>query len=339
MEAQEAKEANEVPKKGRRQIPQWQEPLGWTDRMLLRVVPVAWATGPAAGGAGLHSFSRFPAWLFPCFLVLRPAAGLLQRMSFAGERTFFGRVGLNLLGEQGAQGDPEVEAAATAVHNSGDAYHFPAFLTHYLHGLARGSAGGEDILSHQHSLAGGQGKAAKSEAPGGIPFHKYRAGTELPRQLVAQDYAAQRRRRHYVDLHVSEAVGQGVGEAGGVRRVLEEQRALDVKRAVQAGGELEVAVADGARGFEQQLNLFLFHAQTLIRRRGRMYHRDSPTSRRASRPLGGPGAPRPRPLASAGQARDRLRTASGREGPSPSPTPERGWGAGLGAFLGPRCLR
>ena len=69
---------------------------------------------------------------------------------------------------------------------------------------------------------------------------------------MADDDAAERRRQHHGRLQIGDALGDRAAERFGVRRMLQDERALQVAGAVQAGGQAEVSVEQRA-GFPEEI--------------------------------------------------------------------------------------
>jgi hypothetical protein len=69
---------------------------------------------------------------------------------------------------------------------------------------------------------------------------------------VADDYAAESRRKDHGRIQVGDACADRTAERFGVLRVLQHQRTLEIPGAVQAGRQAEVAVEQGA-GFPEEI--------------------------------------------------------------------------------------
>ncbi len=116
--------------------------------------------------------------------------------------------------------------------------------------LARGEAGGDDVLDHQHARAGSNGEAAAQLEDAALPLDEDRLGAEPARGLVAGDDAAERGRGDDVDRAEGFAglLRQRPAKALGARRILEHEHLLQKHRRMQPRRQDEMAGEQGAGG-------------------------------------------------------------------------------------------
>ncbi len=116
-------------------------------------------------------------------------------------------------------------------------------------------------------LIGAQRKsAAQTHDAGGIAFGKNGGNAAAAaalrlgqgaRDFLADDDAAERRRHHRFDGGVRKKRSQRAAQFFRGTRILQDERALYVRPAVQAAGELKMAVPDGAGGLEHAQQFFV----------------------------------------------------------------------------------
>src|SRR5580658_494342 len=189
----------------------------------------------AGAGAGGHAAS----------VALRAIVGLV-----AGDFQF----------EQSAGGDVEFEASAAAVNDGSGRDGQGAFLFYDADGFARGAAGGPHVFDHQNAFAGLQLEAtAQSHLAGAITFNEKRADAESAGDFVADNQAAERGGDDAGHGVILETLGEGAAELFGMLRMLQDERALDVRGAVASAGKLEMPGADGTYLFEQLQDFFALH--------------------------------------------------------------------------------
>ena len=124
--------------------------------------------------------------------------------------------------------------------------------------LARGQAGGDDVLDHQHALAGRDGEAAPELEDAVLALDEDRLGAEPARGLVARNDAADRRRGDDVDRPEGGArlARQRAAQALGARRVLKDEHLLQEDRRAQSRGQDEMPLEKRAGGAEFVERLF-----------------------------------------------------------------------------------
>src|SRR5439155_433672 len=181
-------------------------------------------------------------------------------------RALFGRPGGGLDGGQRHALLREPHGAARAIDQRADAHDHAACLLRALHYLARGAAGGDDVLDDQAALARREGEAAAQRHRTGLALREERADAERARHLVGHQDAADRGGQHRCRARVAEWRGQGRAERGGVLRVLEHERRLEIDVRVKAGGQPEVAVHERA-GLLVELERLLFGHSSSLRSR------------------------------------------------------------------------
>src|SRR5579885_1326726 len=204
-------------------------------------------------------------------------------------RAVGGRERGNVEGGERDAGDAYVGAPAGAVNDRGRADDERARRAHCLDGLARRAAGRDHVLDDENLLAGPDGEASPQSHAPFFALSPDRADAERPRDLPADDDAADCRRDDRLDVLAAEALSDGATERLGLRRVLQHERALEVLRAVQAARQNEVAFEQRARPPEPFDDLFLPHASAFP------FPRDAATMR--------PDADLPQPRARLGPRR------------------------------------
>jgi hypothetical protein len=86
---------------------------------------------------------------------------------------------------------------------------------------------------------------------GTIAFDEERTNAEGARDFIAGENSSQRGRDNAGDGKVPEKIRESAAQCFRVLRMLENQRALDVRSAVASAGKLEVASANCAYLFEE----------------------------------------------------------------------------------------
>src|SRR5229473_4402084 len=195
------------------------------------------------------------------------AARLDGGAAVAAQRAIFDLVTGYRQIQQGAGFHGKFDFAATAIDQRSGSHHAPASFLNHLNRLLRGAAGGPYVFNHQNVLIGAQRKsAAQTHDSGGIAFGKNSGNAAAAaalwlgqgaRDFLADDDAAERRRHHRFDGGVRKKRSQRAAQFFRRTRILQDKRALYVRPAVQAAGELEMAVPDGAGGLEQAQQFFV----------------------------------------------------------------------------------
>ena len=188
-------------------------------------------------------------------LPLRAAAGFDGGKAGLAEGTLCGIVVLHGERDKCGLGDAQGNRPTAAVNERAHTHHFAAGLLHGGHGLARGAAGGDDILDDQRRFAGSEAESAAEQHDAFLAFGEERAETESSRYFVRDDDSAERRRSHYRRAQMAQFRRQRGTQLLGDPRVLQDQRALNVPIAVQARGKDEVPFKQGAVLTEDVENL------------------------------------------------------------------------------------
>ena len=105
----------------------------------------------------------------------------------------------------------------------------------YVHRLARGAAGGDNIFDHEHFVIRNKRESAAQHERAALPLREDGAHAERARDLVADHDAAERRRHDDVRAQRTDALGQRAAEGFGLVWVLQHQRGLHIAGAVQTG--------------------------------------------------------------------------------------------------------
>src|SRR5207247_2334852 len=134
----------------------------------------------------------------------------------------------------------EPGGAARAIDQRADAHDHAARLLHALRHLARGAAGGDDVLDDQAILAGREREAAAQRHRAVLALGEQASRAQGSRHLVGHQDAADRGGQHCRHARLAEGRSQRRAERGGVRRILEDERRLQVDGPVEAGGRADV---------------------------------------------------------------------------------------------------
>jgi hypothetical protein len=153
----------------------------------------------------------------------------------------------------------ELRRAAAPVDQRADAHHRAAERLGAPDDLADGATRGHHVLDHQASLAGGQREPAPEPHDAVLPLGEERARAEGAGHFVGDHDAADRRRQNGPDTVAAERRRERLAERGGVNRVLQHQRGLQIDVRVKPGGEPEVAVQQGAGGLVEIERLAVRH--------------------------------------------------------------------------------
>jgi hypothetical protein len=124
--------------------------------------------------------------------------------------------------------------------------------------LARGKAGGDDVLDHQHARARRDREAAPQLEHAVLALDEDRLGAEPARGLVARNDAADRRRGDDVDRPEGGArlPRQRAAQALGARRILKNRHLLQEERRAQSRREDEMPIEQRAGGAKFLQRLF-----------------------------------------------------------------------------------
>jgi hypothetical protein len=116
--------------------------------------------------------------------------------------------------------------------------------------LARGEAGSDDVLDHQHARAGSNRKTPAQLEHAVFPLDEDRLGAEPARGLVAGNDAAERGRGDDVDRakRFASFLSQRPAKALGASRILENEHLLQKHWRVQPRRQDEMAGEQGASG-------------------------------------------------------------------------------------------
>src|SRR5262245_18291039 len=128
--------------------------------------------------------------------------------------------------------------------------------------FARRQAGGHDVLDHEDAGALVDGEAAPQAELALDPLEEDRCDPQLPRHLKADDDATHGGRGNQIDLSTDlglDLLDKNGAQPGGARRVHQDARALQISRAVQSGGQDEMAFEQRAGRLEFRQNLVLGH--------------------------------------------------------------------------------
>jgi len=190
-------------------------------------------------------------------LLLRAGAeiagtGACGQAAGVAERAIVGFVTGDFQFEQGARGYVQFEAAAAAINQCAGGDNQTAFFFDHANCFARGTTGGPNIFDYQDALAGlNLEAAAQGHLAGAVAFDEERTNAEGARDFVAGENSSQRGGDNAGDGKVPEKIRESAAERFRVLRMLEHQRALDVRSAVASTGKLEVAGTDCAYLFEE----------------------------------------------------------------------------------------
>ena len=102
----------------------------------------------------------------------------------------------------------------------------------------------DDVLDDQDSFAGVESKSASQRQATAATLGEHGAYVERARHLVSDDQAPESGRQHHLWRPATHAVGHCRAEPRRMIGVLEDQRALEISRAVKTGGQLKVPVEE-----------------------------------------------------------------------------------------------
>ena len=125
--------------------------------------------------------------------------GLTAGIAASSGRQRVGRVGWDVERRQRHTLDADVRLAARSVDEAGGADDRSRMLGQRGDRLARGEAGGDDVLDHQHARARSNRETAAQLEDAALALDEDRLGAEPARRLVARNDAAERGRSDDVD--------------------------------------------------------------------------------------------------------------------------------------------
>ncbi len=118
----------------------------------------------------------------------------------------------------------------------------------------------QNILDNEDALAALELEAAaQSHLPGAVALDEDRADAEGARHLIANDDPAEGGRYDAGDGKIREKFRERAAELIGMRRMLQDERALKIRGAVASAGKLEMALADCAYLFEKLQDVVALH--------------------------------------------------------------------------------
>ena len=141
--------------------------------------------------------------------------------------------------ERGQRVIRHIEAllTAAAVDNRRGPNDLRAGCARHVNRLARRSSGRHDVLDDQHLLARRERKSPAKHQLAVLPLGKDGPDSEGTTDLLPDDNSAKRRRKDDLRAQTFDPLGN-VRPAGlGMRRMLQNQRALQIPRTVKAGGQ------------------------------------------------------------------------------------------------------
>ena len=135
-------------------------------------------------------------------------------------------------------GDAEINRPAAAVDKRTGTSHYAIERGDYIHDFAGGASGSDDIFDDEGTLAWCDMKASSQRHLAILPLGEQRADTQGASNLVGDDHASESRRNDEVDFTDGvirgKVRGESLAELFGNGRILQDQGALQVTRAVKA---------------------------------------------------------------------------------------------------------
>src|SRR5579863_2328303 len=187
-------------------------------------------------------------------------AGACRNTAGAAEGAIIRLVARDIHFKKRARGNVQFQAAAAAVNQCARGDGEAAFLLDDADGLARGAAGGPDVLDDEDTLAALELEAAaQSHLPGAVALDEDRADPGGARHLIANNDAAEGGRHDAGDGKIREQLRERAAELIGMGRMLQDERALKIRGAVASAGKLEMALADCAYLFEELQDVVALH--------------------------------------------------------------------------------
>ncbi len=147
-------------------------------------------------------------------------------------------------------GTSKARRAGAAVHQHGHAGRHAAGLADEIQALEHAASARDDVLDHQHGLAGADGEAAPQPEDVVFLLRKQKAGPRLPRHLLPDDESAHGGREHGPEGDAPELFQQELREALDLGHMLADLGALEIVGAVQAGAQHEVPLQQRPRAGE-----------------------------------------------------------------------------------------
>jgi hypothetical protein len=193
------------------------------------------------------------------------AAGLSGRAAFAAKRAIFRLVARDGKIEQSLILHGELNSSPAAVDERSGTHDPASCLFDNPHSFQCRAPGSPNVFNDEDVLVWTQREpAAQGHRAAGIALNENSGDTadtsfhfrQSAGYFVADDNAAKRWGNYGVDVRIRKEGGEGTTEPFRVVRILQRQGALRVSAAVQTAAELEMAVADGSRGFKHPDYLF-----------------------------------------------------------------------------------
>ena len=182
---------------------------------------------------------------------------LRQRYSRLAKRAILGSVFHDIQAEERFGLHAEIDLPAGTVDQYPNSRQRSIVLFDDLDRIPDRTAGCEDIIYNQNSLAGIDRKATLQLATVFTLFGEDSARAELLPNLISQEHAAGGRSQHEMDVVLFESACQLGAECLYIPRVLENLKLLEVHIAVHPGGQLEMTVQQRAGILEYLKNLLL----------------------------------------------------------------------------------
>ena len=160
----------------------------------------------------------------------------------------------------------EINCAAAAIDDRTCARHQATCILHYFDRFASRSASSDNVFHHQDLLALPQTKAPSKRHHPCLAFREESTHSERASSLVSYNYSADRRGYHEIDSLVFEIGGKRLANVLRVFGILEDERALQITRAVQPRCKLKVTFQQRARLLKDFEKVFVFTSHRTTRR-------------------------------------------------------------------------
>jgi hypothetical protein len=138
--------------------------------------------------------------------------------------------------------NPECDCTAASVYETARAYNDSIGIYYGVDRLASRSARSHNVLDDKNSLAATEAESPTERHRIGFAFGKKRTHANCPGSFVRENDPADRRSYNDVNSVVFESRRHQPADQIGVFWVLEHQRALQISRAVQTGGQQKMPI-------------------------------------------------------------------------------------------------
>jgi hypothetical protein len=176
----------------------------------------------------------------------RSRARLDHRKTFRAERTNVGLVGRQVHLKEHLKRDVEARATGAAIHDRRDPHDPATGGGRHLHRLTRRAARREDILDDQDAILFREHEPASQHERAILPFREDSAHAERACDFMADDDATKSRREDDGRAPFENLGDKLAAERLGMDRMLQDERALEIARAVQPGRQAKVPLEQGA---------------------------------------------------------------------------------------------